>query len=62
MAAVKDNPKYVRWEKALNVLELRRKAYKAAKDAFPKQHPLVKHTKAKLKEAEAAYDRIVSEL
>lgn len=59
--AVQDNPKYKEWEKASAELENRRAYFEAAK-VFPKKHPLRQICKSNLEKAQAAYDKIVSEL
>jgi hypothetical protein len=59
---VEEHPKFEEWEKALSKVKWYREAYQAAKEAFGKGSALAKHAKAKLAEADAEYDRIVSEL
>jgi hypothetical protein len=49
------------WEHAFEELQKREIQFKAAKK-FAKEHPLHKHCKKKLDEANAAYHKIVSEL
>lgn len=59
--AVQDNPKYKQWEKAQDELERRKKYHKAAKNLSEK-HPLRRHCKKKLEEAQTAFDKVVGEL
>jgi hypothetical protein len=59
--AVQDNPKFKEWEKANAELQ-KRKAYFEAAKVFPKKHALRQVCKKNLEEAQAAYDKIVSEL
>ena len=59
--AVQDNPKYKKWEKAQAELQTRKTYYEAAK-VFSKKHPFRQICKMNLDKAQAAYDKIVSEL
>jgi hypothetical protein len=59
--AVEDNPKFKKWEQAILELQKRQAHYDAAR-GFSKKHPLRQHCKKKLEEAQAAYDKIFSEL
>ena len=59
--AVQDNPKYKKWEQAKDELDKRKRYYDAAKD-LPKKHPLCQICKKNLELAQAAFDKIVSEL
>ncbi len=59
--AVQDNPKFEKWEEANRELQKRRGFFDAAR-VFPEKHPLRQHCKKKLDEAQANYDKIMSEL
>jgi hypothetical protein len=59
--AVQDNAKFKDWEKANTELQ-KRKAYFEAAKAFSKKHPLRQICKKNLEDAQAAYDKTVSEL
>ena len=60
--AVQDHPKFKEWEVAVAELETRKAHYEAAAKSFSKTHPLYKHCMQKLADAQAAYDKVVSEL